>query len=85
MRFTSSIRLPNFILSPDYAIFTTIVIFFNCVYPNPPCQLSFPVRENRRTRRKATTFGRALTDSFHMHDPFYLFVHLASLLTLIIR
>ena len=27
----------------------------------------FPVRENRRTRRKPTTFGRVLTNSSHVH------------------
>ena len=35
--------------------------YFPNVYPNLPCQLS-PVGGNRRTRRKPTTFGRALTD-----------------------
>jgi hypothetical protein len=36
-----------------------------CVYPKSPCMLTFPVGGNRSTRKKPTTFGRALTDSFH--------------------
>ena len=34
------------------------------VLPNPPMQSTFPVGGNRSTRRKPTTFGRALTILF---------------------
>ena len=32
----------------------------------PTHPVNFPVGGNRSTRRKPTTFGRALTNSFHM-------------------
>jgi hypothetical protein len=43
--------------------------FPNYVYPNPPTLPIFPAGGNRSTRRKPTTFGRALTDSFHTSPP----------------
>ena len=36
--------------------------------PNRPCQLSLHVGGNRSTRRKPTTFGRALTVLFSHED-----------------
>jgi hypothetical protein len=39
----------------------TFLIVFILTHP-----VNFPVGGNRSTRRKPTTFGRALTDSFHM-------------------
>jgi hypothetical protein len=41
MHFTSSIiRLPNYILSLDLSLQQLWYYFPNCVYSNPPCQLS---------------------------------------------
>ena len=49
---------------PKLVIFTTMEIYFpNCVYPSP---LQLPVGGNRSARRKPTTFGRVLTNFFHM-------------------
>ncbi len=48
------------------AIFTTIEIYFpSCVCPitHP---VNFPVGGNWSAQRKPTTFGRVLTNSFHM-------------------
>jgi hypothetical protein len=50
-----------YLLSLDYLF----LYFPNYVYPNPTLS-TFPVGRNRSARTKPTTFGRALTDSFHM-------------------
>ena len=43
------------------------ILLLNCVYPNPPCQLSL-WEETRAPGENLNcmTFGRALTVSFHM-------------------
>ncbi len=61
---TSSIL--RLLLTYKLAIFTTIGIFtflsvFILTHP-----VNFPVGRNWSARRKPTTFGRVLTDSFHM-------------------
>ncbi len=51
----------------DYPSSTTIVITFLSVFilTHPS---TFPVGGNRSALRKPTTFGKALTDSFHMQQ-----------------
>jgi hypothetical protein len=51
MRFTSRIRLPNYLLSLNYFIFTTIVITFLTVFilTHP---VNFPCGRKPSTRRK---------------------------------
>ena len=51
---------------PKLVIFTTMEMYFpNCIFilAHP---VNFPVGGNRSARRKPTTFGRVLTNFFHM-------------------
>jgi hypothetical protein len=62
--FHQVLRLPNSLLRLFYLSLQQLqYCYLNCVYPNLPCQLSLWKLGNQSTRRKPTTFGRALTRS----------------------